>query len=107
MARNNEMSNVAEVVAVMEVTDTLKGKSFCMTGHLGKPREEIARLIVQAGGTVDKTVVYSTNYLITNKDWTASTVKGKSAKFAKAERNGTKIISEEKFFEMLTKDSNQ
>ena len=99
------MTNLAEIVAVMEVTDTLKKKSFCITGHLGKPRAEIEQLIVQAGGRVDKSVTGSTNYLITNEDWTKGTVKGKSSKLLKAERNGTRIISEAKFFEMLTNET--
>lgn len=96
------MTDMADVVAVLEPQDTLVGKSFCMTGHLGKPRHELADLIVKAGGTVEKTVRYGLDYLITNEDWTASTVGAKgSSKYQKAKQYRVKIINEETFFKMI------
>lgn len=96
------MTNMAEVVEVLEPQDTLTGKSFCMTGHLGKPRNVIAELIRKAGGRVEERITHGLDYLITNADWTASTVgKAGSSKFQKAKQYGVKIINEETFFKMI------
>lgn len=104
MARNNEMTNMAEIVSVMEVRNVFKNQSFCITGHLGNPRANIEDIIRQAGGTVEKKVSYTTTYLITNEDWTAGSVKTVSSKYHDAKLFGTKIISESKFFDMITRD---
>lgn len=102
MARNNEFTQLAEVVEVMEVPQNcLKGKRICITGHLGKPRGEIARIIEQGGGVFHETVKYDTTHLLTNSDWT--TTKGRvSSKFAKAKTYGCKFINEAEFFQMLS-----
>ena len=98
------MTDLATVVEVLEVEDVLKEKRFSITGHLGKPRKDIVRIIEQAGGYFDKTPTHNTDYLITNLDWNeGSTVtKGASRKLLKAKALGVKIISEKQFFEMLT-----
>lgn len=102
MARKNEMTDLGDVVEVMEVTDTLRGKSFCCSGHLGKPRKEIHKMIVQAGGEVMSSSGLGYGYLITNADFNKGAVSGKkSSKILKAERNGTKIITEKEFYDML------
>lgn len=104
MARpNSEQANMAVVAEVMEVTGAFKGKSFSITGHLGRPRDEIVKLIEKAGGTFDKEPRWGTTYLITNKDWNKdSTVRaGASRKLLKARSNGVKIISEDLFYQML------
>lgn len=102
MARINEMTDMATIIEVMEVTDAFKGKSFSITGHLGRKREDIVKIIEVAGGTFHKEPAWNTTYLITNSDWTAKTVKpGASRKFEKAKRNGTRIISEQQFYDML------
>lgn len=97
------MSRLAEVHEVLEPDGTtLKGKSFSITGHLGKPRKQIVSLIEAGGGEFHKEPSWNTQYLITNLDWSEGTVKGgASKKLEKAVRNGTKIIAETKFFEML------
>lgn len=102
MARINSMTDMATIIEVMEVTDAFKGKRFSITGHLGRPREDIVKIIETAGGTFEKEPRWGTHYLITNADWTAKTVSpSASRKFLKAKNNGVKIISEAQFYEML------
>lgn len=103
MAKKNDFTDLWAVVDVMEVTNAFRGKSFSITGHLGRKREDIVAIIERAGGRFDKNPDYGTTYLITNRDWNArSTVRtGASKKLLKAQRNGTKIISEEEFCNML------
>jgi NAD-dependent DNA ligase len=98
MARVNEFSDLAEVLLVMEPEKKLKGMGFSITGHLGRPRKDIIKIIEMAGGHFEKTVNWGVRYLITNEDWTNKT---ESIKFRKAERNGVKIISEAEFYALL------
>jgi NAD-dependent DNA ligase len=102
MARTNEFTKLAEVVEVMEVPSGCFNKMrICITGHLGKPRHEIVRLIEQGGGVFHDTVKYDTTHLLTNADWT--TINGKtSSKYDKAKKYGCKFISEADFFSMMT-----
>ncbi len=103
MARVNEHTPMALVVEVMEVQNALRGKSFSITGHLGRPRKEIVAIIEQAGGRFDKSPTYGTTHLITNSDWNeGSTIrKGASRKLIKAQEQGTKIIDEQAFYDMI------
>ena len=103
MAKNNDFTDLWAIVDVMEVSDALKGKSFCITGHMGRKRDDIVRIIETAGGRFEERPKYGTTYLITNKDWNkGSTVLAtKSSKFVEAERNRVKIITEEAFCNML------
>jgi BRCT domain type II-containing protein len=108
MARKNERTDSIVVAEVMEAgadSKHLRGKSFSITGHLGKRREDVVALIEQAGGRFDKTPAWNTTYLITNADWSAATVSpGASKKFEAARRNGTKILSEQQFLDLLMKE---
>jgi NAD-dependent DNA ligase len=100
--RVNAMTDLATVIEVMEVTGAFTGKRFSITGHLGRKREDIVKIIETAGGHFDKQPEWGTHYLITNKDWTARTVKqGASKKLLRAQERGTKIISEQAFYDML------
>lgn len=102
MARQNDMTGLAEVVTVMEPNATLKGKTFCMTGHLGKSRAEIQQMIIAAEGQVSSSLTRYVTHLITNEDWTATTVGSRgSSKYQKARDYGTRIVSEAKFYEMI------
>lgn len=103
MARlKSEMADMAVVAEIMEVTNAFKGKRFSITGHLGRPRNEIAALIEKAGGVFEKEPRWGTTYLITNQDWSAETVvSGASRKLLKAKQNGVKILSEKAFYDML------
>lgn len=105
MARKNEMSDLAEVVSVMEPQNTLRGKSFCCSGHLGKPRKEIHEMIIGAGGSVEKSMTYYVDYLITNADFSAGVVQGKkSSKMIKAEKMNIKVITEKEFYAMISSE---
>lgn len=96
------MTDLATVIEVMEVTDAFRGKRFSITGHLGRKRDDIVKIIETAGGRFDKQPDYGTDYLITNKDWTAQTVqRGASKKLLRAHERGVKIISEQRFYDML------
>lgn len=98
MARVNEFTAIADIILVMEDTKSLNGRSFSITGHLGRKREDIVQIIEAAGGRFDKSPNWSTGYLITNLDWTAQE---SSSKLKKAKANGTRIISEKQFYDML------
>lgn len=100
--RVNAMTDMATVIEVMEVTEAFNGKRFSITGHLGRKRADIVKIIETAGGRFDKQPDRGTDYLITNKDWTAATVqKGASKKLLRAHDRGVRIISEQRFYDML------
>lgn len=103
MAKKNDFTDMWAVVEVMEVSQALKGKTFSITGHLGRKRPEIVKIIETAGGRFEERPRYGTNFLITNRDWNkGSTVDPKkSSKFIEAERNRIKIITEEQFCQMV------
>lgn len=102
MARCNDMTDLATVISVMEVTGALKGQSVCITGHLGRPRAEIVKIIKTAGGNFDERPRYGTTYMVTNMDWTKGTVKGKkSSKLQEAELYHVKIINEQTFYNIV------
>jgi NAD-dependent DNA ligase len=100
--RVNEFTNLADIAQVMEIQGVLTGKRICITGHLGRPRIEIIRIIEMAGGEFHDTIRPTTSYLLTNSDWNAGSTAGKvSSKFARARKNGVKIIDEKQFYDML------
>lgn len=84
-------------------TKPLRGKSFSITGHLSKPRNAIIALIEQAGGTYNKEPAWGTTFLITNEDWSGEQTSSK--KLIRARANGTRLLSEAKFLEMVTSGS--
>jgi DNA ligase (NAD+) len=65
--------------------------SFALTGTLNRPRKEIEDQIISLGGQISTSVSNNTNYLVTNE------TKSNSSKFLKAQKFGTKIISEIEF----------
>jgi len=65
----------------------LAGRSFCVTGSLSRPRNQIHELIRAAGGEVHKAVKHGTTYLV------AGDKVGKT-KLDKARQLGTEVISE-------------
>lgn len=108
MARVNEFTDLATVIEVMEVKDCLKDAKICITGHLGRPRQDIEKLIRTAGGEVHTSIKWSTTHLLTNADWTAGSTHGGSvgkkkvsSKYAEACRYKVKIISEKDFYDIL------
>lgn len=72
----------------------LRGESFCVTGTLSRPRSEIHALIRKEGGTVHTSVKKDTTYLVIG-------AKVGQNKIEKAEKNGTKIISEQDLTTMI------
>lgn len=119
MARKNDHTDLWNVIVVMEVTGALKGERVCITGHVGLPRKQIQDIVVQAGGQVHEDVHSDTTILVSNGDWTATTLASgpggkKSSKMVKAEANNrywgrprTKIISEETFCNMIIERGRQ
>jgi DNA ligase (NAD+) len=73
----------------------LTGKSFCLTGAMGKPRKEIERMIEEAGGEVKGSVGRGLGFLVTN-----DTTSG-SAKNVKAQSLGVQIVDEAALYGMM------
>lgn len=105
MARVNNRTDQLTVAEVLEVTGVLKGKTFSITGHLGRPRKEVIALIEQAGGRFEERPRWGwgERYLITNQDFNANStiLPKKSSKMIEAEKNGWELLSEDEFIRML------
>ena len=71
----------------------LKGTTWVLTGALSAPRDEVADVIRQAGGTVSGSVSKKTTYVLSGED--------AGSKLDKARQLGVKILSEAEFREML------
>ena len=70
------------------ITDgPLSGSSFCVTGTLSEPREQVHALIRAAGGVIHERVGKGTTYLVAGDKVGAS-------KLEAAEKRGTKVICE-------------
>lgn len=69
--------------------DRLAGATFVITGTLSRPREYFKECILDAGGKVSDAVSARTAYLLAGEN--------AGSKLKKAEKLGTKIISEEEF----------
>ena len=82
---------VAEAKA--QLSETLSGKTFVITGTLSHPRDDFKALIEQHGGKVSSAVSAQTDYLLAGD-------KGGS-KLQKAKKLGIKIIGEEEFGQLL------
>ena len=80
-------------------TDTLKGKTFVITGSLEhyKNREELKSVIEQNGGKVSGSISKNTFALINNN------INSTSSKNKKANSLGVQIISEEDFIQLISK----
>lgn len=76
------------------VRNRLDGKSFVVTGSLeSMNRDEAHKKITQYGGVVSSSVTSKTDYLVAGED--------PGSKLEKAQKLGTKIISEQEFLKML------
>ena len=91
----DELIKKVNVVSVMETQGKLKGKSFCLTGAMSKPRKELEKLIIEAGGDVESGVKSGLTYLV------QADPASESSKSLKALKLGVKIISEEELMLML------
>ncbi|MGM1056973.1 MAG: NAD-dependent DNA ligase LigA [Bacteroidota bacterium] len=78
-------------------TDKLQGESFVISGVFESvSRDQLKKMIEDNGGKVSSSISSKTSYLIAGENMGPS-------KLAKAEKLGTKILSEEEFLEMLGK----
>lgn len=75
-----------------KVSNSLKGKTFCITGTLSMTRDEFQALIKSHGGIPVSSVSKNTDYLIVGV--------GGGSKLNKAEKLGVKMISEQQFKKM-------
>ncbi len=76
-------------------TDILGGNTFVISGVFEKvSRNELKKLIEDNGGKVSSSISSKTNYLVAGDNMGPS-------KLAKAEKLGTKIISEDDFLKMI------
>lgn len=89
------LSNVIDIVDVVEATGNLKGKSFCLTGAMSKPRKEIEKAIEAAGGEVRSSVGKGLMYLV------QADANSTSSKSEKAKSLGTLILSEADLWKMM------
>ena len=102
MARINEFTDLATIAEVMEIEGVLKGKRICITGHLGRPRKDIVKLIEMAGGEFHDSVKWNTTHMLTNGDWNPNSTTGKvSSKYTKARQYGVDFINEKQFYNIL------
>jgi DNA ligase (NAD+) len=76
------------------ISDILQGKSIVVSGNFSRPRDELKQLIEKHGGKNASGVTSNTDYLIAGD-------KMGPAKLQKAEKLGTKIISENEFMQMI------
>ena len=100
--RKNEkdMKELAKILKIQEPvkseSSSISGMHVCVTGKLEKlSRKDIEKLIKSKGANFDTSVTSNTNILVTN-DATSG-----SSKLNNARKYGTKIISEEEFYELL------
>lgn len=76
-------------------SNKLEGLTFCFTGKLETiTRNEANGLVTEHGGTPKNGVVKDLSYLVTNST-------EKTAKYLKAQAQGSKIITEEEFLSMI------
>jgi DNA ligase (NAD+) len=76
-------------------TGPLTGFSFCVTGVLSRPRDEIHARIEAAGGTVHAQVKKGTHYLVIGE-------KVGKAKLTQAEKFQTRVVTEQELESLLT-----
>lgn len=87
---------VAAGVSIKERTKgVLTSKSVCFTGASSQPRAVLHKMVEGAGGKVEKSVTKTLTYLV------MADANSTSSKAQAAKRNGTKILSEEDFLEMV------
>lgn len=83
----------AEIEEKEGESDQLGGQTFVITGTLSRPREYFKEIILNAGGKVSDSVSAKTAYLLAGEN--------AGSKLKKAEKLGTKILSEEEFYKLL------
>jgi len=89
---DNYAPRPAEIAAAPE--SAVAGRTFVITGTLGKPRDEIRKIIEDAGGKVAGSVSKNTAYLLAGE--------GGGSKRDKAAKLGVPVISEDDLAAMLS-----
>ena len=97
-AENREVvRRLAESGVEMELKEQggtqLEGLTFVITGTLSRPREYFKELILNAGGKVSDAVSAKTSYLLAGEN--------AGSKLKKAEKLGTKRLTEQEFYGLL------
>jgi len=90
---------IASLRSILEITDlddsgSLAGKSFCVTGELSLPREDLHDWIRNNGGEIKSGVSKTTGYLVTN------TPDSGTGKNKKADKYGCPKITEDQLYEL-------
>ena len=88
-------TNKINIKGVKKIGGKLEGLTFCFTGKLETmKRAEAEQLVQDHGGQAKGGVVKNLSYLVTNST-------DLTAKYVKAQDQGSKIISEEEFLKMI------
>jgi len=91
----DKLLQAVDVLDVKEASGPLVEKSFCITGSLSKNKKLVGADIEAAGGEMKSSVGKGLSFLI------QADPSSTSAKTKKAEKYGTKVISEEQLYEMI------
>ena len=95
------VQRLKKVGVVMEIQeeegtgDALAGQTWVITGTLSRPREYFKDLILKAGGKVSDSVSSKTTCLLAGEN--------AGSKLQKAGKLGTRVVSENEFYELLQK----
>lgn len=94
--QRKEINNLLKYVKISTLkldSNNLNNKSFCITGTLSQPRNNIQKMIELNGGKISGSVSAKLDYLICGED--------SGSKKEKAEKLGIKIITEKEFLGMI------
>jgi DNA ligase (NAD+) len=93
----NKAGLISEVVKREEIPQTLKGKTFVLTGTLsGFTRDSAADTIRAKGGSVTSSVSRKTDFVVAGEN--------PGSKYIKAEKYKVKILDEKQFVRMIKDD---
>jgi len=80
-----------------KMSNKFEGLSFCFTGKLDTmKRAEAEQIVIDQGGEAKKSVINDLSYLVTNST-------EQTAKYKKAKEQGTRIINEQEFLDLVNK----
>lgn len=91
------------LLKITKIEDVFKGKTFCITGALSKPREYYKTFIQMKGGKFKPSLSSKVDYLILGEQ---TVIQGPSNKQKKAEQSGIPVITENQFFKMFDQKEN-
>lgn len=89
-----ENFNVIESISMIDLPLGKLEGNFVFTGKMNKSRDEMFSLCEQNGGVAQKSITKTTTYLVTGENVGQS-------KLTKAEKYGTRIITEKEFLRMI------